>query len=173
MHTGKVPLGTKDVQESCLHCVCVQHSLSRQSADSVYLLELQLLDVLAKALLKDSEDLLSSALPAVHSLGESLFKLAAQAENEVHHATPAGYWGAPHAAQLLLQPSNACTTCMLRQQHLMPQTAALAHSDSSLTKSPSYVSQKYLSCNCIISQQSATLHDPGCGMHLFYWAGKA
>lgn len=70
------------------------------------LLELKLLDVLAEALLKNSEDLLSAALAPVHSLAKGLLKLAAQAEDEVHHASPAGHWGAAHAAQLLLQPSN-------------------------------------------------------------------
>lgn len=75
----------------------------------VDLLELQLLDVLAQALLKDPQALLSSALTAIHSLAEGLLKLAAQAQDEVHHATPAGHWGSPHAAQLLLQTSNTCT----------------------------------------------------------------
>ena len=71
------------------------------------LLELELLDVLAKALLKDSEDLLSTTLTPVHSLAKGFLKLAAQAEDEVHHASPAGHWGPSHAAQLLFQPSNA------------------------------------------------------------------
>ena len=70
------------------------------------LLELKLLNVLAKALLKDSEDLLSATLAPVHSLAKGLLKLAAQAENEMHHASPAGHWGPAHAAQLLLQPSD-------------------------------------------------------------------
>jgi hypothetical protein len=72
------------------------------------LLELQLLDVLAQALLKDPENLLSSALTPIHSLAKGLLKLAAQAQDEVHHATPAGHWGSPHAAQLLLQTGNTC-----------------------------------------------------------------
>ena len=79
--------------------------MSGQPAD---LLELQLLDVLAQALLKDPQDLLSSALATIHSLSKGLLKLAAQAENEVHHTPPAGHWGAPHAAQLFLQASDAC-----------------------------------------------------------------
>lgn len=70
------------------------------------LLELKLLDVLPKTLLKDSEDLLSATLAPIHSLAKGLLKLAAQAEDEVHHAPPACHWGAPHAAQLLLQPGN-------------------------------------------------------------------
>ncbi len=79
-----------------------------QGSEQADLLELQLLDVLAQALLKDPEDLLSSALTTIHSLAKGLLKLAAQAEDEVHHATPAGHWGSPHAAQLLLQTSNTC-----------------------------------------------------------------
>lgn len=71
------------------------------------LLELKLLDVLPEALLEDSEDLLSATLAPVHSLAEGLLELAAQAEDEVHHAPPACHRGAPHAAQLFLQPSNA------------------------------------------------------------------
>ena len=70
------------------------------------LLELQLLDVLGETLLKDSQDLLSSALSTIHSFSKGLLKLAAQAQNQVDHATPAGHWRAPHAAQLLLQTSN-------------------------------------------------------------------
>ena len=92
--------------QACTH----QYSRHKTGAD---LLELELLDVLAKALLKDSEDLLSSALATIHRLGESLLKLAAQAEDEVHHTTPAGHRRAPHAAQLLLQTSNTCSNCIV------------------------------------------------------------
>ena len=80
----------------------------REVSQQANLLELQLLNVLAQALLKDPEDLLSSALTAIHSLAKGLLKLTAQAEDEVHHATPAGHWGSPHAAQLLLQTSDTC-----------------------------------------------------------------
>lgn len=79
-----------------------------QGSEQADLLELQLLDVLAQALLKNPEDLLSSALTTIHSLAKGLLKLTAQAEDEVHHATPAGHWGSPHAAQLSLQTSNTC-----------------------------------------------------------------
>lgn len=100
-------------------------SVRRHEQKQADLLELQLLDVLAQALLKNFEDLLPAALATVHGLAKRLLKLAAQAEDEVHHASPAGHWGATHTAQLLLQSSNTCSASILHNKQHNPATTAV------------------------------------------------